>query len=93
MSGGKIKVGDKAAEIVAPIFILSLTFICCAIFHAQPIYHPLCNLLATARFIHPQWMKVYFGQKSFNSELISPKICIFFNSDFGFELFRCVSMQ
>jgi hypothetical protein len=51
MSGRKIEVGDKAAEIVVPIFIHILFFIRCEFFHPQPIYHPLRDLSSTARFI------------------------------------------
>ena len=46
-------------------------FICCEIFH------PLQIFIRSVIF-HPLWMKLYFGQNSFNSGLISLKILIIF---------------
>ena len=60
-----------------PFFIRMLLFI-----HCKKI-HPLCNFPSTPRFsicctrFHSLWMKLYFGQNSFNSELISPKFLKF----------------
>jgi hypothetical protein len=50
MSGRKIEVGDKAAEIVVPTFIHILFFIRCDFFHPQPIYHPLRDLSSNVQF-------------------------------------------